>query len=86
MLLREEDRHIHAAELATEILRELFMATKKLTVYQSDHPQALSSTERPLLLFKKWFRIRQVADIVCDPDPMARSGEVLEAPGTVPAE
>ena len=25
-----------------------------------------------------------VADVVCDPDPMARSGEVLDAPGAVP--
>ena len=27
-----------------------------------------------------------VADIVCDPDPMARSGQVLEAPGAPPPE
>ena len=25
-----------------------------------------------------------VADVVCDPDPMARSGEILDAPGAVP--
>jgi HEAT repeat protein len=63
LLLQEEDTDIQLAELGTEILRELFMAAKKLAVYQPDHPQALRAIERPHLLFRKWFAFSTVADL-----------------------
>ena len=78
LLLQEEDRHIHLAELGTEILRELFMAAKKLAVYPPEHPQALCAVERPLLLFGKWFNIFTVADVECDHGVLYVAG--IEAP------
>jgi len=66
LLLQEDDTDIQLAELGTEILRELFMAAKKLAVYQPDHPQALRAIERPHLLFRKWFAFSTVADLLRD--------------------
>lgn len=60
-ILEEDVCDIKPAELASQILHELFLAVKKVAAYEADHVMAMEAVERPLRLFEKWFKFCSIA-------------------------
>lgn len=68
------DEHLNLQELAVEIVRESFTAARRLRMYEPDHPAVSPICERPFMLFKKWFRLRQTL-------VLAQSGAAVSVSG-----
>jgi len=61
-LLKKEDLEIDLRELGKEILRELFLGSRRLTLYTREHPAENEVTKKPFNWLKKLFRLRSYFD------------------------
>lgn len=68
------EENVNLFDLATEIVRESFTAARRLKMYEPEHPVTASICERPFMLFKRWFHLRQSLVLVQDKNSVAASG------------
>lgn len=61
-LLKREDLELDLRELGKEILKELFLSLRRLTLYTREHPAAADLSKKPFNWMKKLFRIRSYFD------------------------
>jgi len=61
-LLKREDLELDLRELGKEILRELFLASRRLALYTQDHPTQDKVFKKPFNWLKKLFRLRSYFD------------------------
>lgn len=61
-LLKKEDLEIDLRELGKEILGELFLCSRRLTLYTREHPAENEVTKKPFNWLKKLFRLRSYFD------------------------
>lgn len=61
-LLKKEDLEIDLRELGKEILRELFLCSRRLTLYAREHQAENEVTKKPFNWLKKLFRLRSYFD------------------------
>jgi len=61
-LLKKEDLELDLRELGKEILRELFLCSRRLSLYSKEHPAEDEVTKKPFSLLKKFFRLRSYFD------------------------
>jgi HEAT repeat protein len=61
-LLKNEDLELDLRELGREILRELFLSSRRLTLYNREHPAEKDLSKKPFNWMKKLFRVRSYFD------------------------
>ncbi|MCJ7497447.1 MAG: HEAT repeat domain-containing protein [candidate division Zixibacteria bacterium] len=61
-LLKREDLELDLRELGREILRELFLSSRRLTLYTREHPAEKDLSKKPFNWMKKLFRVRSYFD------------------------
>lgn len=61
-LLKKEDLELDLRELGKEILRELFLCSRRLTLYTKEHSAADEAIKKPFKWLKKLFRFRSYFD------------------------
>jgi hypothetical protein len=71
------EENVNLFDLATEIVRECFTAARRLKMYEPDHPAVASVCERPFMLFKRWFGLRQSLVIAPHKNSLSVSGRHL---------
>ena len=55
----ESDLNTNLSELAHEVIRELYIAAKKVSVYSVSHPLTQKAVGRPFILMEKIFRFKR---------------------------
>ena len=61
-LIKKEDLELDLRELGKEILRELFLCSRRLSLYTKEHSAADEVTKKPFKWLKKLFRFRSYFD------------------------
>ena len=61
-LLKREDLELDLRELGKEILRELFLSSRRLALYTQEHPAEEDLSKKPFNWMKKLFRLRSYFD------------------------
>ncbi len=63
IMYTEADLTTNLNELAHEMLRELYIAAKKASIYSVDHPLTRKAIGRPFLLMEKIFRFKKFVNL-----------------------
>jgi len=66
IMYTEADLTINLNELAHEMLRELYIAAKKVSIYSADHPLARKAIGRPFMAMEKILRFKKYVNLHVD--------------------